>query len=239
MSEPYLGTSPFEMSVVDSAVVPPAAVLFDMDGTLIDSEKLWTISIAEYARHRGGELSSAIRHAMVGSNMRGTMRMLLDDLGIPADAEEIREAAEWVERRTADLFRQGVPWRAGAQEALRAIRSAGTPTALVTSTIRSLTEIALDTLGRDAFDVTVCGDEVDGRNKPDPEPYLRACRMLGVEPADCVAIEDSPAGMSSAVTSGCFVIGIPCEVPLEQGQRRVLWNSLEDLDMTKLGAFLP
>jgi HAD superfamily hydrolase (TIGR01509 family) len=216
------------------AAVVPAAVLFDMDGTLVDSEKLWTVALDDYAAHRGGELSEITREAMVGSNMSSSMRMLLQDLGLPADAGHVGEAAAWVEKRTAELFRQGLPWRPGAREALRAARAAGTPTALVTSTIRSLTEIALDTLGRDSFDVTVCGDEVDGRNKPDPEPYLRACRMLGVTPAECVAIEDSPTGVTSALASGCLVIGVPCEVPLEPRERLVLRDSLEGLDPTTL-----
>ncbi|WP_243788817.1 HAD family phosphatase [Saccharopolyspora gloriosae] len=217
----------------------PAAVLFDMDGTLVDSEKLWTISLSDYATYRGGELSIATREAMVGSNMSTSMRMLLADLDLPADAAAVAEAADWVEARSTELFRQGLPWRPGAQEALAAVRSLGIPAALVTSTIRSLAEIALDTLGRDSFDVTVCGDEVDGRNKPDPEPYLRAARMLAVDPRRCVAVEDSPTGVAAAVAAGCTVIAVPCEVPLEPGERRVVLDSLEELDTGSLGSLLP
>jgi HAD superfamily hydrolase (TIGR01509 family) len=222
----------------DQSPTGPAAVLFDMDGTLTDSEKLWSIALDDYAAHRGGVLSVPTREAMVGSNMRGSMRMLLDDLGLPAGPGAVDEAAVWVEGRTSELFRDGLPWRPGAQETLRAVRATGMPTALVTSTVRSLTEIALETLGRDSFDVTVCGDEVDGRNKPDPEPYLRACRLLGVRPEQCVAIEDSPSGVASAVASGCTVLAVPCEVPLEPGERRVLRDSLEGLDVGTLGALL-
>ncbi|MCX2734129.1 HAD family phosphatase [Saccharopolyspora sp. NFXS83] len=217
----------------------PAAVLFDMDGTLVDSEKLWTISLSDYATHRGGELSIATREAMVGSNMSTSMRMLLADLDLAADAAAVSEAADWVEARSTELFRQGLPWRPGAREALAGVRSLGIPAALVTSTIRSLAEIALDTLGRDSFDVTVCGDEVDGRNKPDPEPYLRAARLLDVDPRRCVAVEDSPTGVAAAVAAGCTVVAVPCEVPLEQGERRVLLDSLEALDVRSLGALLP
>lgn len=216
----------------------PAAVLFDMDGTLVDSEKLWTIAMDDYAAHRGGKLSTSTRESMVGSNMGRSMRILLEDLGLPAGPAEIDQAGEWVAGRTAELFRQGLSWRPGAREALHTIRRSGTPTALVTSTIRPLTEIALDTLGRDSFDATVCGDEVDGRNKPDPEPYLRASALLGVEPAACVAIEDSPTGVLSAVAAGCTVLAIPCEVPLESGPGRVLRDSLENLEMDALRALL-
>jgi HAD superfamily hydrolase (TIGR01509 family) len=218
--------------------VLPAAVLFDMDGTLVDSEKLWSIALHDYATYRGGTLSIATREAMVGSNMRKSMRMLMSDLGVPDDTVEIDGAAGWVEQRMMDLFRDELPWRPGAQDALRTVRDSGVPTALVTSTVRSLTELALNTLGRDRFDVTVCGDEVGGRNKPDPEPYRRACRLLGVDPADCVVIEDSPTGVDSAVTAGCLVIGVPCEVPLPEGSRRVLRDSLEGMTMDVIAGHL-
>jgi HAD superfamily hydrolase (TIGR01509 family) len=214
----------------------PAAVLFDMDGTLIDSEKLWTIALDDYAAHRGGELSEATREFMVGSNMDTSMSLLLVDLGLPAGEDDVAAAAKWVELRTAELFGQGLSWRPGAREALRVVRASGTPIALVTSTIRSLTEIALGTLGRDSFDVTVCGDEVDKQNKPHPEPYLRACRLLDVDPSACVAVEDSPTGVTSAVAAGCTVIAVPCEVPLEAGERRVLRDSLDGLDLAALGS---
>lgn len=219
----------------DAGPNSPAAVLFDMDGTLVDSEKLWTIALDDYAAHLGGALTDATREAMVGSNMTRSMRMLLTDVGAPATEAEIEAAASWVAERMAELFADGLPWRPGAQEALRRARALGVPVALVTSTIRSLTEMALETLGRDSFDLTVCGDEVDGRNKPDPEPYLKAARLLGVDPAACVAVEDSPTGVASAEAAGCLVIAIPCEVPLPPGPHRVLRDSLADVDFDALG----
>ncbi|TWG08223.1 HAD family hydrolase [Saccharopolyspora dendranthemae] len=216
----------------------PAAVLFDMDGTLVDSEKLWTIALDDYAAHRGGSLSPQVREDMVGSNMTRSMRLLLVDLGLPEGPSEIAGAASWVARRMTRLFGEGLPWRPGAEEALRRTKELGLPTALVTSTIRPLTDMALDTLGHDSFDVTVCGDEVDGKNKPDPEPYLKAARLLGVDPADCVAVEDSPTGVASAEAAGCAVLAIPCEVPLEDGPRRTLRHSLTDVDFAALGDLL-
>jgi beta-phosphoglucomutase-like phosphatase (HAD superfamily) len=101
-----------------------------------------------------------------------------------------------------------------------------------------LTEIALDTIGRSLCDVTVCGDEVDGLNKPLPEPYLKACRLLDVDPAACVAIEDSPTGVASAVAAGATVLVVPCEVPVEQGERRVFRQSLVGLTVADLTALL-
>lgn len=212
----------------------PAAVLFDMDGTLTDSEKLWTIALGEYAVVRGGELSDTVRAGMVGSNMRRSMQLLLEDLRLPAGEKDVDAAADWVEARVGELFRSDLPWRPGAREAVLAVRRAGVPTALVTSTIRSLTEIALDTLGRENFDTTVCGDEVGGRNKPDPQPYLQAARALGVDPGRCVAFEDSPTGMASAVEAGCATVGVPCEVPLEAGSRSVVWPTLEGFELDRL-----
>ncbi|MGP4015730.1 HAD family hydrolase [Saccharopolyspora sp. 5N708] len=213
----------------------PAAVLFDMDGTLVDSEKLWTIALDDYAAHRGGALTDTTREAMVGSNMTRSMRLLLTDIGVADGDADVDAAAQWVTARMVALFQQGLPWRPGAPEALREARALGIPTALVTSTIRSLTDLALETLGRDSFDVTVCGDEVDGKNKPDPEPYLKAARLLDVDPAECVAIEDSPTGVAAAEAAGCVVIAIPCEVPLQSGPHRVLRESLADVDFAALG----
>jgi len=86
--------------------------------------------------------------------------------------------------------------------------------------------------------VTVCGDEVGGLNKPHPEPYLKACRLLGADPASCVAIEDSPTGTASAVAAGCTVLVVPCELPVEPGERRVLRTSLEGLTVAELTALL-
>jgi beta-phosphoglucomutase-like phosphatase (HAD superfamily) len=118
------------------------------------------------------------------------------------------------------------------------VRESGLPTALVTSTERELTELALDTIGREFFDVTVCGDEVDGRNKPEPEPYLKAARLLGVAAEDCVAVEDSPTGVAAAVAAGCTVLVVPCDVPVPGGERRVLRESLVGLDVEELGRLL-
>jgi HAD superfamily hydrolase (TIGR01509 family) len=216
----------------------PAAVLWDMDGTLVDSEKVWDISLNQLAGHLGGQLSRHTREAMVGSNADRTLRLLFAEIGRPPEPEALAEAGGWLHARTAELFRAGLPWRPGAVEALRAVRDAGLPTALVTSTVRGLTELALDTIGREFFDVAVCGDEVDGHNKPHPEPYLRAARLLGVPPAECVAVEDSPTGVTAAVAAGCTVLVVPCDVPVPPGERRVFRDSLTGLDVAELGRLL-
>lgn len=215
----------------------PAAVLWDLDGTLLDSEKLWDVPLYELTEKLGGQLSDETREAMVGSNMPVTMRLIYAEVGITDPSpEQLADGAAWIDRRMVEVFRQGLPWRPGAQEALATMSAAGLPMALVTSTARGLTEIALDTIGRSHFRVTICGDEVDGLNKPHPEPYLRAARGLGVDPARCVAIEDSPTGVTSAVAAGCTVLVIPCELPVPDGERRVFRETLEGLTVADVTA---
>lgn len=212
----------------------PAAVLWDMDGTLVDSEKLWDIALHEAAAWLGGTVTPEQRAACVGSNMINTVRMLLENTGHAGGPDEIMEVEGWIRTRMTSLFADQLPWRPGARDALAALRSAGVPSALVTSTERSLTELALNTIGREFFDVVVCGDEVDGMNKPHPEPYLRAARLLEVDPQACVAVEDSPAGTRSAVAAGCTVLVVPGEVAVESGARRIFRTSLAGLDHTTL-----
>jgi HAD superfamily hydrolase (TIGR01509 family) len=222
----------------DDHVNQPAAVLWDMDGTLLDSEKLWDIPLYEFADKLGGTLSLQTRQAMVGTNVPTTLSLLFGEVGIEPTAADLDDGAAWIAWRTEEVFREGLPWRPGAREALRAVRDSGLPMALVTSTERKLTEVALDTIGRELFDVTVCGDEVDGRNKPLPEPYLKAARLLGVDAAECVAIEDSPTGVSAAVAAGCTVLVVPCDVPVDAGERRVFRDSLVGVDADLLAALI-
>lgn len=206
----------------------PAAVLWDMDGTLLDSEKVWTVSLADTARWLGGELSQAARDDVVGSNMARTMVVMFDDLGLDRTHERVAEAQEFLTRRTGELFADGLVWRPGAQEALRTVHAAGWPMALVTNTERALTEVALDAIGREQFAVTVCGDEVP-RGKPDPDPYLRAAELLGVAAQECLAVEDSPTGTLAATRAGAAVLVVPCDVPVPEGPGRVHRASLVGL----------
>ncbi|MGC5020086.1 HAD family hydrolase [Micromonospora sp. DT47] len=210
-------------------------MLFDMDGTLVDSEKLWDVALRELATEYGGTLSDPARRAMVGTSMAESMRILHDDLGQPErDAED---SAAWINSRILELFRTGLRWRPGALTLLRAVRAAGIPTALVTSSGRPLVEVALDTLGRDSFDAVVCGDEVDSA-KPHPEPYLTAARLLDVPIGRCVAIEDSPTGVASALAAGAAVLAVPAEVPIAPADGVHQLESLTAADLELLAALL-
>jgi HAD superfamily hydrolase (TIGR01509 family) len=210
-------------------------VLFDMDGTLVDSEKLWDIALYELAAEYGGSLSDAARIAIVGTSMAASMAILHEDLDQPWRDPQV--SAAWIGDRIVELFRTGLRWRPGASDLLRAVRAAGLPTALVTSSGRRLVEIALDTLGRDNFDAVVCGDEVEAA-KPHPEPYLTAARLLGVPIDRCVAIEDSPTGVASALAAGATVLAVPLEVPVEAVDGVHLRESLTTVDLAVLAALL-
>jgi HAD superfamily hydrolase (TIGR01509 family) len=209
------------------------AVAFDMDGTLFDSEKLWTVSLAELAARLGGRISPATRAAMVGTNVAETIGLLHADVGAPEDAGAA--SARWLLERTLELYRQGMPWLPGARELLLAVRGAGLATALVTSTPRALVNEAMKAIGAGYIDVVVTGDEV-ARNKPDPEPYRRATRLLGVPAAACLAIEDSPAGIASAQAAGCPVLAVPREIAVPPGPGLVLRPTLAGVGVADLRA---
>lgn len=206
-----------------------------MDGTLVDSERIWGIALAELAVHAGGRLSETARLAMVGTSMAHSMRIFREDLGQP-DRPEAPDVA-WLSARVRDLFADGLVWRPGAMELLLAVRAAGIPTALVTSTGRRLVEVALKTLGAENFDVIVCGDEVE-RPKPDPEPYRTAAELLGVPIGSCVAIEDSPSGVASATAAGAAVLAVPAELELEPVDGVHLRTSLTGVDPLFLAGLL-
>lgn len=208
-----------------------AAVLFDMDGTLFDSEKLWDVAIFELAVTYGASVPDETRAAMVGTSMADSMVLLHDGIGQPW--RDPVYSAGWINDRVAELFVTSIVWRPGARELLSAVREAGIPTALVTATERRLVEIAIETAGRHNFDVVVCGDEV-ARTKPDPEPYQRAASLLGVHIGDCVAIEDSPTGVASARAAGARVLAIPHHVPLTPAERVTLRSTLEGVTLTEL-----
>jgi HAD superfamily hydrolase (TIGR01509 family) len=181
------------------------AVLFDMDGTLFDSERIWDVSLQDLASKLGGTLSPEARLRIVGSNLLTTVRIIQDDIGIHGDDQHL---AKWLLDRTQELFSVGVPWRPTARELVADVRSRGIPTALVTGSYRVLVDVVLAQLPPDTFDVVLCGDEVT-HPKPHPESYLTAASRLGVNIHNTVAIEDSQNGIASAVAAGCVVVAVP------------------------------
>jgi HAD superfamily hydrolase (TIGR01509 family) len=210
-----------------------AGVLWDMDGTLLDSEKLWDVAINELSRNLGGPMTPATRHALIGSSGPNTLAIIFDSLDLEPHPDALADADDWLDNRVVELFGDGIPWRPGARDALAVVLDAGIPMALVTNTKRSLTELGLDTLGREHFVASVCADEVP-RGKPAPDLYLRGAELLGTDPTHCVAIEDSPTGAIAAEAAGCSLIVVPCEIPVPEAPGRVFRDSLIGLTIGDL-----
>ncbi len=187
----------------------PAAVLWDMDGTIVDSEPMWLAAEARLMTGAGVEFGPADHAELVGMALL-TAAEVLRSRGVDLAAAEI------VERLVTDvhaaLLRE-VPWLPGISELLGELARAGVPCALVTMSYRVLAEAVVAGAPAGTFAVIVAGDEVT-QGKPHPEAYLRAAEALGVDPADCVAVEDSVPGVAAAYASGARTIGIQHMVPV-------------------------
>lgn len=195
---------------------PFAAVVLDLDGTLVDTEPIWQRGKEEIFRRYATTFGVADHHAVFGSSEEHAARYFATRFGPGADAETVkREYSEVV----AQLLEGGVPTRPGARELLAALRGR-VPLGLATNTKRPLVDITLRRSGlAGSFDAETTGDE--GRPKPEPDIYLLACRRLGVAPKDAVAIEDSPLGVRAAKAAGLTCVGIPAApgVDLSQADR--------------------
>jgi HAD superfamily hydrolase (TIGR01509 family) len=214
-------------------IVDMQAVLFDMDGTLVDSEKLWDISLAALYEQLGGRLTAQVRTSMVGGSAQDTIQTVYTDLGLKLDPVAMAESIRWLHDYTADLFDEGLPWCDGARELLEALAAEGTPMALVTNTQRALTDRALNSIGRQYFSATVCADEVP-HGKPAPDLYLRAAELLDLPPDFCLAIEDSVTGAAAAEGAGCPVLVVPNDVAVPMGPRRRHVRSLAGIKVADL-----
>nr|WP_085950067.1 HAD family phosphatase [Frankia sp. QA3] len=179
-----------------------------MDGLLVDTEPIWTVAEHEAAARLGGEFTPAMKRAMIGHGIDTAVPIMVSMLGRPP--ADVPATERFLLRRSAELFREPgviVP-QPGAVELLATLRERAVPAALVSSSFRDLMDPVLGVIGRDLFATTVAGDEVS-RRKPDPEPYLTAARLLGVDPRRCVVLEDSPSGARAGVAAGCATVLVP------------------------------
>jgi HAD superfamily hydrolase (TIGR01509 family) len=207
------------------------AVLFDMDGLLIDSEPLWLEAESEIMARLGAGWTEEDQAALLGGSLERTVRYLLAKATRPVPPELV---GEWLMSDITDRVRRdGVPVRPGARELLAEVTVAGLPRALVTSSERGFMEAVLATTGM-RFDTLVCAQDVTV-TKPDPEPYLLAAKRVGVHPADCFALEDSPNGVASAEGAGCRVFAVPSLIPIPPGPGRTVVASLLDLTADATG----
>ncbi len=208
----------------------PAAVLWDMDGTLVDTEPSWIA--AEYAlvAEHGGTWSDEHAHALVGNPLLVSAEYIRRHGPVDLPPEVIVE--QLLDRVEADV-RRVVSWRPGARELLLALREAGVPCALVTMSYARLADAVVSALPAGAFAAVVTGDQVR-HGKPHPEPYLVAARLLDVAPQECVAIEDSLTGAASAAAAGASVVAVPHVVPVPPAPGRVVVESLAGLTVAGL-----
>ena len=209
----------------------PSAVLWDMDGTLVDTEPFWFAAEIELVGRFGGTWTHEQAVALVGSGLRDGARVLQQH-GVAMTVDEI---VDWQTDFVTERLVSPLPWRPGALALLAGLREAGVPTALVTMSVRRMAEAVAAAVPFGGFDVVVAGDDVE-RPKPHPEAYLRAAELLGVDIADCVAIEDSPPGLAAAVASGAATVGVPHQAVLPEGDRWRLWRTLDGRGTEDLAA---
>ncbi|GAA2162414.1 HAD family hydrolase [Pedococcus bigeumensis] len=188
----------------------PAAVFWDMDGTLVDTEPYWINAEHSIVEEAGGVWNDEYAHQLVGNDLMVSAEFIRDNSPVTLEPVEI---VEDLLRRVIAQVSEHVPWRPGAIELLTALRVAGVPNALVTMSWRSLADSVVTALPEGTFAAVITGDEVE-HGKPHPEPYLAAARALGVEVVDCIAIEDSPTGVRSAVAAGVPTLAVPHIVPV-------------------------
>ena len=208
----------------------PAAVLFDMDGLLIDTEPIWfdveTQLLAEY----GATWSTADHSQLVGTSAAFASDFLSRRM---AGRLSPAEVAEIVLVRMAERLSRTPPLQPGVRQLVAELDAAGVPRALVSSSARILVDAARDALAPLAFDVVVTGDDV-AHTKPHPEPYLTAAALLDVPSGSCVVLEDSPTGAASANAAGAMVVAVPSVVAIAAAERRVVVPSLEAVDLAFL-----
>ncbi|GAA2787854.1 hypothetical protein GCM10019017_36540 [Streptomyces showdoensis] len=226
--------------------LPLHAVLFDMDGTLVDTEGLWWEAVEQVA---GRPLTEADRPDVLGRPVEHTAAWLATEAGpdgAPGDRDGVLAAraatadalAAELHREFAERVRAGVVPRPGALALLAALARDGVPTALVTASPRAVADTVLDALGAlgaPGFAVSVTADDTE-RTKPEPDPYLAACRALGVDPARCVAVEDTPTGVASAEAAGCAVLAVPSVTPIGAAPGRTVLDGLTGVTPDRLRA---
>jgi HAD superfamily hydrolase (TIGR01509 family) len=197
-------------------------VVFDLDGVLVDSEGIWAEAEAATVAALGAEYTPEISAALYGRGHRDGARLLAERFG--GDAEAI---ADTLLANALAGFGRGLEPLPGAREVVADL-SGRIPIAVASNSVRAIVETALAAAGLDGFDAIVAGEDVT-RPKPAPDPYLEACRRLGIAPGDAIGIEDSPVGVASAKAAGLYVIGIPSVRDTRLDEADLVLGSLQEL----------
>jgi len=217
---------------VPDATTLPAAVLFDMDGLLIDTEPLWFSVETDILNELGAPWELDDHKTLVGSSLKVSSAFVAKRSGGVVTAEQV---SEQLLLRMRERLRHAPVLQPGVLDLIAELDAAGIPRALVSSSFRVLVDAALEGVAPLTFDTVVVGDEVSDP-KPHPEPYLLGAYKLGVDPMHCIAFEDSPSGAASASAAGCYVVAIPSVVPIMPAARQVVRPSLVGIDLAFLRA---
>lgn len=207
------------------------AVLWDMDGTLVDTEPVWWSAEIETLTRLGARWTVEDCKTMIGSDLAAAVDVWMTRL--PEGVITKEKLGTVVHGEVIRGLKAGVQFQPGALELLAALKDEGVPCALVSASYRSMVDAVLSHCPPDVFDVTVAGDEVS-RGKPDPEPYLTAARLLGVDPARTVVLEDSPPGAAAGNAAGAWVVAVPQHIGVPSAPRRSEVRSLADLTVPDL-----
>ena len=210
----------------------PAAVLWDLDGTLVDTEPYWIATEFALAEEHGATWSQEHAIQLVGNDLIESGRYIREVMGLEMSAEEI---VDYLLDGVVSQVQRSVPWRPGAVELLASLRADEVPCGLVTMSYQRFVAPILAQLPPETFRVIVTGDQVE-HGKPHPEAYLTAAAALGLAPEDCVAIEDSNTGATSAEAAGCQVLVVENHVEVAAGPRRTFAASLADVTVESLAA---
>lgn len=200
----------------------PAAALWDMDGTIINSEPLWMRAELAMLERYGLSFPEGGETKLIGSGLTAAAEYFRE-LGVPLPAEVIIE--EWADGVIAGLKAEEPAWMPGARETLAEFRELGIPNVLVTMSVRRIADVVIEMLPEGTFADSITGDDV-AHEKPHPDPYLRGAQAAEVGIRDCVAFEDSFTGTSSAAAAGAVVIGVPNLIGLDGSQAHVVLPTL-------------
>ena len=224
------------IELVQEALVSsvPAAVLWDMDGTLIDTEPYWIQCEHELVARYGGRWTDDDAKSIIGFDLMDSAEVLRARGGVPLRPHDI---VDQLSDAVAAMVRERIPWRPGARELLAALKLRGVPCALVTMSWKRLVDEVLQQLPPQSFQAVITGDMVMN-GKPHPEPYRRAAEELGVDPLACVAIEDSPTGVASAEAAGCVVVAVRNLLPIDEAPHRVVLSTLQGVTPELLGEYV-